>query len=216
MLKLRPHQSVPQEDRITDNLQVRGNFILDISRTEDIFNICIKEHMQMSPMCKGFVRLDNDKCCQMGFGIRSHLHCSECQYQSSGGMKFFEEIEDSNIKGHTSPKINVQMQVALTKEPIGNSALRNIFALCDINPPAESGMQKLANKVNNKILEINAEQLSSNRKHIKRIMKCRHDGVDIPITIEADTAYNNPIKVAVLCPTWNSVMVPCVLLREGP
>lgn len=153
----------------------------------------------MFPTCNGDVRLDQNRLYQIGLGLRSYMKCTLCNYQSSSCRKFYEEIQNHDnggkrVKGQISPKINVQLQVALTKEPIGNTALRNIFATCDINPPAESGMQKLANKVNPQIHDINTEQLRLNRKHIKHVMRCRNDGKNVPIAVEADSAYNNPIK----------------------
>ena len=88
----------------------------------------------------------------------------ECDYTHIK-MKFYEEVR-SEKRGNKAVKMNIQLQVALTKEPIGNSTIRSILSTLDIDPPSESSMQDMANSVGEAFIDINERQLAANRNII--------------------------------------------------
>ena len=87
-------------------------------------------------------------------------------------MKFYEEVQSDKC-GNKTVKMNIQLQVALTKEPIGNSTIRNILSTLDIDPAAESSMQDMANRVHEAFIGISERQLAANRNIIREVMKIR-------------------------------------------
>lgn len=178
-----------------------GNFIANFKETEMNFNKCVKEHLAQEPSCEGIVRFDSNRYIKRGLGIRSGLRCTVCDYKSTGIMAFYEEVvqkdESKGRQGRPAAKLNVQLQVALTKTPIGNSAFRNILSTLDIDPPSERGMQDVANRVSREFTKLNEDQLAQNREKVGTIMGIRQNATSecqAKILVEADAAYNNPPK----------------------
>ena len=175
-----------------------GNFIANIGQTERNFNKCIREHLLQNPDCDGLVVLDSKRYLKMGLGVRTGLKCNTCTYMSKTTLPFYEEVcKAKNAPGPAAAKLNIQLQVGLTKNPIGNSAIRNILATLDIDPPSERGMQNVANDVSDVYTNINQEQLSKNRDKIGMVMAIRNNeplGNPVKIAVEADGGYNNPPK----------------------
>ena len=108
-------------------------------------------------------------------------------------LKFYEEVERLRGRGRKAAKINTQLQVSLTKQPIGNSAIRELLSAIDTPSPSESGMQRTANKVSDAFQTIAEKQLGQNREFIKHVMKLRGNEKN-NIVAQSDVAYNNPIK----------------------
>ena len=100
--------------------------------------------MELHPDCRGTVVFDPKTLEKWGLVIKAKIICNtECG--------FISEIEilrrgGSQRKGRKAAK----MQVALTKQLIGNHAVsmvREMFSVMDTPTPSESGMQKAANRV---------------------------------------------------------------------
>ncbi len=145
-------------DRLT------GNIITDVRKCEEHFNTCIRQHLQDFPNCEGNIIFDSQSFTTWGLAISSRLKCSEnCGYQSARKLKFYEEVQRPG-KGRKGATINTQLQVVLTKQPIGNGAVREILASIDTPCPSESGMQRNANKVSDAFHTIAEKQLSKNRQ----------------------------------------------------
>jgi len=202
----------------TDKLA--GNFIAHIGSTEKHFNTCIREHLAQKADCPGEVIIDTERYMNMGLGMKAALRCNQCSYRSPRVMKFYEEIDcESTKKGPIPVKLNVQLQVALSKEPIGNSAMRNILATLDITPPSERGMQTMANFVSDSYKKINNEQLAKNRQLIETVMairnECEGETSPIPIAVEADGAYNNPPKGRSFSQPGTQSWVPMICCENG-
>ncbi len=85
----------------------------------------------------------------------------------------------------------------MTKQPIGNSAIREIFSAMDTPSPSASVMQRTANKVCDAFETIADQQLKQNRDLVKTVMNLRNsDGNEAQpqIVAQADAANNNPTK----------------------
>ncbi|XP_072019593.1 uncharacterized protein [Amphiura filiformis] len=95
--------------------------------------------------------------------------------------------------GRKPAKLNLQLQVALSKQPISNEGMRQVLLSCDINAPCTSSMQKTSNKVMDSFVGVTQDQLKENRIMVNQIMVMRH-GKKVDVIAQTDTAYNNPPK----------------------
>ena len=62
--------------------------------------------------------------------VSGKLVCSsKCGYESDkhDKLKFYDEV-GRKVRGRQAVKVNTQLQVGLTKQPIGNTAVRQILA----------------------------------------------------------------------------------------
>ena len=99
-----------------------GNFIANIGQTERNFNKCIREHLLQNPGCEGLVVLDSKRCLKMDLGVRTGLKCNTCTYMSETTLPVYDMYEevckDKNAPSPAAAKLNIQLQVGLTKNPI--------------------------------------------------------------------------------------------------
>jgi hypothetical protein len=171
---------------------LQGNFIINIPILEHNFNSCYQDHRETSPECHGLLTFDPN-CRKWGPGMLSAmLVCCKCSY-TSNFLKYYEEVTVTGRRnqGRLSSKVGVQMQVATSKQPIGNAALRRILASCDISPGTSSGMQKASNRVMDKLIVIDEEQLADNRRYVKATMRARTGEDEPAVLVEADNSYNS-------------------------
>lgn len=147
--------------------------------------------------------------------------CSaECGYRSATKLKFYTETRrEKGRRGRRAAKTNVQLQVILTKHPIGNSAVRELLSAIDVHTPCESGMQRSANKVCDKFVEVAEEQLKVNRDLVRAVMKLRNEdtpenGVPL-IRAQSDVAYNNPPKGRFFSQRGTQAWAPCFAAEPG-
>ena len=72
--------------------------------------------------CEGLVVLDSKRCLKMDLGVRTGLKCNTCTYMSETTLPFYymyEEVcKDKNAPSPAAAKLNIQLQVGLTKNPI--------------------------------------------------------------------------------------------------
>ena len=220
---LRPElaaKSSPADIDVTNPDKLSGNFIAHIGSTEVAFNKGIRAHLEANPKCMGDVILDPSTYCKMGLGVRAGLKCTECSF-CFNRVKFYEEVESDRPKrGNKAVKLNVQFQVALTKEPVGNTAIRNILAMLDIDPPTVHAMQEMANKVGQVFTELNENQLALNRSIVSTVVRIRKGDGDVesgpaPIVVAADGGYNNPPKGRTFYQPGTQSWCPMFSMEEG-
>lgn len=177
--------------------RLKGNLILDTGCTEKHFNAHIRTHLQIHPTCNGIIIFDPSSYTKWGAAVTCKLKCSHnCGYLTPP-LDFFKKVKHTTQgkgrrAGRRAAKINIQLQVGLSKQPVNNSGVRQLLMACDINPPSVSGMQKTSNKVADSFIDLNQKQLQNNRKTVKQIMNMR--GVKDGIIAQTDTAFNNPPK----------------------
>ncbi len=208
-LKLRPKATIFSDDESESGQDKSGpgmgmgmeeNIIANVGIMENVFNSCIREHLVFNKECDGNVIVDKSRVVRMGLGIRAGFRCNICSYKTANKIKLYKEVHDDKCtkRGTKSVQLNVQLQVALTKEPIGNTSMRNILANLGIVPPSERGMQTCSNAVSNLFQQLSAEQLQENRKFVNKVMSIRgeynEDLSAAKIAVVADAAYNNPVK----------------------
>ena len=66
---------------------------------------------------------------------------------------------------------NVGLQIGLQDTPLGNSKARYLLAACHIPPPSSNSMQLMANKVSDKITDLNTHDMCTRRKAISKLRK---------------------------------------------
>ena len=213
---LRPKSSTTLEPGLPERLT--GNIITDVNKCELHFNTCIRNHLRDFSDCSGDIIFDPDSFSTWGLAIVGRMKCSSNCGFISEKLKFYEEIERKG-KGRKAAKINTQLQVILTKQPIGNSGIREILASIDTPCPSESGMQKSANKVSDAFHTINGEQLAKNRELVKTVLQLRGDGeinAEVPVVVaQSDVAYNNPVKGRVFYQPGTQSWAPCFVSEPG-
>lgn len=208
--RLRPKSSTTQEPALPERLT--GNIITDVSKCELHFNSCIRNHLREFPDCSGDIIFDPDSFSTWGLAIAGRMKCSSNCGFISEKLKFYEEVERKG-RGRKAAKINTQLQVILTKQPIGNSGVREILASIDTPCPSESGMQKNANKVSDAFHTIAEKQLAKNRELVKSVLElrggCEMD-TEVPVIVaQSDVAYNNPVKGRVFYQPGTQSWAPC-------
>ncbi len=215
---LRPLQ--PQEPNVDVPCRLTGNIVTDVTKCEEHFNSCIREHTRMFPNCNGDIVFDPQSFSKWGVAFSGRLKCSDgCGYKSVDQKKFYQEVERQG-RGRKAAKVNTQLQVVLTKHPIGNLAIRDILASIDTPTPCESSMQKAANKVCDSFHGIAREQLKKNRELVKTVMKIRSSSsnanANVPLIVaQSDVAYNNPIKGRAFYQPGTQAWAPCFVSEAG-
>jgi hypothetical protein len=193
--RLRPPRNYTGDAHTTPMpTRLTGNLIVGAQEVEKHFNQSIKSHLCQHPVCNGDVVFDPASYRKWGAAFSCKLKCTaNCGYMSPE-LDFYKKVDKVDV-GRKSAKINIQLQVALSKLPIGNSSLRKLLLACDINAPCPSAMQRLSNKIGDDMIEFNLTQLETNRATIAACVKLRDwEGTQEGIVAQADTCYNNPIK----------------------
>ena len=199
--------------------RLTGNIVADVTKCEEHFNLCIRDHLARYPHCHGNVVFDTEGFSKWGLAFSGHLKCSAgCGFKSASKLKFYTEVARDG-RGRRAAKTNVQLQVILTKHPIGNVAIRELLASIDVQVPCESGMQKTANKVCDKFHDIAQQQLKENRKLVRSVVRLRTENAPtegIPlIAAQSDVAYNNPPKGRAFSQPGTQAWAPCFAAEPG-
>jgi hypothetical protein len=172
---------------------LHGNIIVDVSKCEANFNTSIRNHISNFPNCLGDVIFDTETFQKRGLGFSGKLICSETCGFVSEPLKFYKEVNTAG-RGRKAATINTQLQVGLTKQPIGNAGIRELLAAIDLPSPSESGLQCTANRVSDAFVDISKQQLCQNRAFVKTVVGLRNGYPTDQIVAQSDVAFNNPIK----------------------
>lgn len=156
-----------------------------------MWNTVFKEHKTQHPKCEGFLYWDLAREEQFGLVNREEAICDTCNYRSKK-FKLYEEIQ-TNKRGRKAAKINESVQAALCQTPLGHLGLRKIILGCNIRAPSAAGLQKRANSVLPKIVEINKKDMKNRRKRLIEINKHRGRKNPGSVNLQGDAAYNNPL-----------------------
>lgn len=184
---LRPKKS---PECVTEkNLEGDGsgeNRLLHKDKNTNMWNMCIKEHIEMKNTCK----LPQFKVCdekQKGLCWSQALRCTNCKYKSNR-FKLYEEVK-SNSRGPKYAKANLALQAGLQECAIGNYKARVLLLSTNTPAPSRSGMQKAANRVAILSTEAAEADLAERLRNLNEISKARNNK-DSSINIKIDTRYN--------------------------
>ena len=167
--------------------------IFQYGRVQKMWNFCIKAHKEFKATCTGDLTwcLQSER--QRGLCWSEWLVCKKCKYKSEL-HKLFDEIDDQPTKkGRKDAAPNRALQVGLYQTGISNTAFRYILFSLAIPAPSVASIQVQANKVNEKHIEMNEKDMEQIRTHLLDLNEMRGLARDSPVTVEADTRFNNSL-----------------------
>lgn len=134
------------------------NRVVDRDLTVSMINNLTISHLQQSKKCKSpnFEILQEK---QWGLGWTWILKCNNCAFISES-FKLFREVENCT-RGRKAGSVNYGFQTGITNTNIGNDGARLILTSAGIPPMSKAGMQKVANKVSDKIVDLSEQETRS-------------------------------------------------------
>ncbi|KAH3770149.1 hypothetical protein DPMN_171432 [Dreissena polymorpha] len=162
---LRPR---PNASNVVDEYSVCGdeslhpdlytNKLMVQAKVQALFNSAFKKHRHDKPNCEGDLNFDAANSVRWGLGWRERLKCTKCLYKSDF-HNLYEEVENKKGPGRRAAKVNIGLQLGLCTTPIRNTGVRRIFNNANIIAPNQAAMQRLSNKVNEKIQSVNTRDM---------------------------------------------------------
>ena len=212
--KLRPKSSKsPGTATAVSTDTLLGNRIFAVGKLEKLYNDFYKLHREHSPNCEPTISFAPKLERQWGLAVEEGLRCESCGLHGSS-QRLFEEVQRINQRGRLAAKVNIQLQVALSKLPIGNAAVRLIFASLDLPVPCASALQYLSSKVSKTCVDTNEEQMSANRDMLKQFLQmcnshCSDNG-ELKFSAQSDVCYNNSAKSRAFSQPGTQAMAPLI------
>lgn len=198
-LSLRPRASKSYMKQYKEKSANADSYMLVHEQKNQTFWIKVtEEHREHFPRCKGQIIKDPERSQKVGTVWIIAAKCTGCTYRSER-EKLYEEV-DTGRRGRKAAAPNVRLQVALSKNSIGNTGMRHILSTMNVAPPSKSGLRKCSNKVADRIKTINEKAMKDIRDHIKdiNVMAGQPAGV---IDVEVDGTYNRRFGCSELTPT---------------
>lgn len=184
---LRPSKATPAKSKdTTDNCENGEYRIFHKHMLLNMINEVAKEHGE----CTGELMWDNCKEIKWGLCWIEVLKCKVCKYESRP-TKLYEEVKIAGVQGRKAAVPNVGLAVGLCHTPIGQTSFRNICASIGLPPPSRSSLQNSANNINDKLVELNKNDMLQQQQNASRISILKGNE---NLAIEFDTAYNIPIQ----------------------
>lgn len=191
---LRPQTSpTSSEDSIESTEETATNRLLNLAKTEQLWNHAFKEHM---PCGDNQLKWDLKNAIKWGLGWKMALTCTCGQYVSKV-FKLYEEVD--KLPGERGPKAaacNVQLQVGLSHGMGGNTSARNTLMAMNVPPPTPNAMQKSCNKISKLLTDVNLRDMAREREAVRDVLEARGLPRDTAIPIEGDARYNNELRSA--------------------
>ena len=172
-------------DLFTNKLMVQA-------KVQALFNSAFKEHRHDKPNCEGDLNFDAAHAIKWGAGWRERLKCTKCSYVSAY-HKLYEEVENKKGPGRRAAKVNIGLQLGLCTTPISNTGLQRIFNNANIIAPNLTSMQRLSNKVNEKIQSVNIRDMREQRVTLVKENAMIGQKNAQTVNVEGDSCYNNPM-----------------------
>ncbi len=177
---------------------ITGNRIVSFTKLEELINSFLVTHSLHSPNCIPHIAFVANCEKRWGLVVEETVQCTKCSVVSES-TKLYDVVTNTGQKGRSAAKVNIQLQVAMTKLPIGNAAVRLLLGSIDVPVPSERSLQHLANRVAKECVDVNEDQMQVNRTKLKQCLKMRADddghGQDsLKFSAQTDTTYNNNAK----------------------
>ena len=141
--------------------------ILSHHKVLELFNKALSDHKD----CPGNLSWDRHAEKKWGLCWIMGLKCMTCSFRT-GSHKLYYEIPRQR-RGRKSASANVGIQVGLTQSMISNSSLRHILMSTNIKPPSEQGMQRQANNIGDRLVELNQQDMHDQRLAVKAVQNLR-------------------------------------------
>lgn len=99
---------------------------------------------------------------KFGLEFKTQMKCTNCGYISKM-LKTYTEIESSK-----AAVVNTNLAMALMDTSMGIAQASVLFTALDLPFPAASHLQTLTNKVSQKVIQLNCEDMSAKRKLVEQ------------------------------------------------
>ena len=141
--------------------------------------------------CNGKLLFDENREKQWGVVWQEGMYCNKCNYKSKM-FKLYEEVESQELKkGRKAAKPNVGLILGLMTTSIAYRPICDIFASMNISPPNLTSMNQMANKISDKIVQLNTDDMSKVRKKIRLKKEALGEKDPSCIRAEGDGRFNN-------------------------
>ena len=171
--------------------KVRGLWFVQAEKFEQLWQNAIQGHSKSEPTCTGTLELDKDGERQVGLYWQERIKCNTCGYLSER-EKLYNEV-DRGRRGRKIAAPNLAVQVGLAHPPMANTGLQTLLHSLDVPSPSTSTLQSRGNFVNQKLVEVNKEDMKMRRGILKKINRLKGLPEDSPIRVEGAARYNNPL-----------------------
>ena len=195
---LRPKHSTKTSIPTARVENITGNRIFNIPKLENAINSFLSIHYVVTPKCNPQIHFAPEGEVCRGLCLQEQIMCTRCNF-TADREKLYEEVDEKvKRRGPRTGKLNLQLQIALSKLPIKNAGAQFLFAALDIPPPSKAAMQQLANYTADSCQNINVKEMEISRSTVRQILQLKGNdvqpGVAEPIPVQLDTAYNNPVR----------------------
>ena len=151
------------------------NFVCNRLKLMELFNGVLKEHGCKS--CCGNAQFCVHKVLKKGVTCRLSLSCENCDFISSM-YPLYIEVSTPRVAGCKKAAVNLGLQVGLQETAIGGAKLKVLLSGGNIYSPAESTLQRNANTVCDKIVDLNRDDMKDRLCNLKEVQRLR--SVDEP------------------------------------
>ncbi|KAI8493997.1 lens induction in camera-type eye [Branchiostoma belcheri] len=156
-----------------------------------------RQHDTQRPGCTGLLRLSARGEKKKGLATLETLVCDFCEYKSPQ-TKFYGEVKTQGQQGR-GPRIavpNMAIQVGMFNSPMGPQVLREIAAVLDLPVPSRSGLQKMANKYSDIMVQENERDMQGWRETVQEVHQQKGNEPGSGIPVEMDTRFQSPLRSA--------------------
>jgi len=157
---------------------------------QNMFNCEIKAHF-VTDGCPGELNFDAEKPRKWGLGWSERLKCTKCKYVSQY-YRLYTEVEREG-RGRRAAEVNVGLQLGLMSTPCSSAGAQRLLLNAQIEPPCQTSMQNMANKVGKHVTECNINNMHEVRQSLKEENEKCGNKFKSAVLTESDSCYNNPL-----------------------
>lgn len=196
LLRSVPEVPIKESCQSDENSEKDSYRILNLKKTEDLWNTAIEGHRSHSSHCRGRLEWNMKEETKWGMCWRESLTCHNCKYVSPV-FNLFQEVKTSK-RGRKAGSLNRSVQVGMAHSMISNSVMREILLALNIPAPSPSSMQRQANAVATVLEALNKKDMNERLGylvHLSHIVTGQN--ICNPIACEGDARYNNYLSSGV-------------------
>jgi hypothetical protein len=185
-----------------------GYRLVDVNTTIDTTVQATLDHQLANPDCDGRPQLVPELETHRGLAVSEVLSCNKCHF-STGRKKLYSEIPQTS-RGRRTATPNMAFQVGLLNTGIAATGARRLLTALGTTVPSVNGLQKIANKCGDIVVNENVRSMAEKRKVVKQIQELQGYDKEKPIAAELDRQYNNPLRNC----RKNTPFVPATQTRD--
>lgn len=167
---------------------------LHLDKTTTLWNEAFKQHISENSNCDGELVWDMSKTVKWGMCRSMALKCTTCHFTSKR-HKLYHEVETKS-QGRKAGAPNKAVQVVLSRQGVGPSALTDIVHSMHMPAPSLSGLYKAGHKVSEEIVEENEKDMKDKIEQVKELNEKLGRPKNV-IDAQSDGTYNNRLNSGV-------------------